>query len=134
MPRRTSVPDCKTCGACCWSTHDMESFCDLTHAEVDAMSPQFIAKNVRFIRIFEQIICRHPPAALRTSWRTQRAGPLKGSRACVCCQLSGSLMHKVSCKIYKDRPSVCRRAVKPGDKNCKVMRQILLQAIEGEAA
>jgi len=112
----------------------MESFCDLMPAEVDAMSPQFIAKNVHFTRIFEQIIYKHPPAALRTRWTEQKAGPLKGNRACVCCQLSGSLMHKVRCRIYENRPSVCRRAVKPGDKNCKVMRQILLQAIEGEAA
>ena len=133
MPRRTSVPDCRTCGACCWSTQDQEYFCDLTSDEVDAMSPQFIAKNVHFTRLIDRIVKRHPPASLRTRWKVQKSGPFKDVEACVCCQLDGSLMHKVKCLIYGSRPSVCRNAVKPGDKSCVEIRRMFLQAIERSA-
>jgi Fe-S-cluster containining protein len=44
--------------------------------------------------------------------------------------LEGTLMKKVRCRIYETRPSVCRNAVKPGNKNCLEIRRILLRAKE----
>ena len=69
-------------------------------------------------------------AALRTKWRKQRAGPLKGASVCACIFLNGSVLHRTSCRIYEKRPRVCRMAVKPGDKTCREIRRMMKEAVE----
>jgi Fe-S-cluster containining protein len=118
--------DCRTCGACCWSTLDQETYCDVTDEEAAAFSPQFRTRNIKQYSFFAMIAEGAPPGALRTKWHVQAAGPLKGAEACVCCQLEGSLMHKVKCRIYDKRPETCRKAVKPGDKTCRWFRKTIL--------
>lgn len=123
-------PDCRACGACCWSVQDQPSFCDLTPHELKKMSPQFLAANVELIPLIDQLTRGYPQGALRTKWRLMKSGPFKGIEACVCCLLDGSLMKSVRCRIYAKRPSTCRRAVKPGDRSCRALRRLLQQAIE----
>lgn len=125
-------PSCTECGACCVSASDQNVFCDLTEQEAAALSPQFKSANVRTLSLLAVIIGRSqgrntPWYALRTKWLLSRAGPLKGIEANVCCMLQGSLLHKVRCRIYDKRPSVCRTAVKPGDRACKKLRRALIQ-------
>lgn len=124
--------DCRTCGACCWSVVDQTNFCDLTDAEVRRFSPQFRAANVEHNSLLHVLVSqgRVPEAALRTKWRKMRSGPLKGAEVLVCCMLRGSVLRHVRCAIYETRPFVCRRAVKPGDKTCLLVRQMLQSATE----
>lgn len=123
-------PDCQTCGACCWTPKEQEVWCDITAGEAAAFSPQFRARNVTAYSVFATIAHGKPPSALRTRWLTQAAGPFKGRDACVCCQLDGSLMHRTRCRIYANRPTTCRKAVRPGDRNCREARRMLLRALE----
>jgi Fe-S-cluster containining protein len=120
-----SKPDCKTCGACCWSFQDREVWCDLTEKESTAFSPQFRARNVLETSVFGMLVRGEPSSALRTKWVEAKAGPLKGMELCVCCQLNGSLLHRVKCRIYENRPSVCRKALQPGDRSCLEARALL---------
>jgi Fe-S-cluster containining protein len=122
-------PDCKTCGACCWSPVDQEAWCDLTDKEAKAFSPQFRARNVVIYSFFHMIAEGSPDAALRTKWASVKSGPFKGDEVCVCCQLEGSLMHRVKCRIYDKRPHTCRASVRPGDKNCLEIRERIREVL-----
>jgi hypothetical protein len=109
---------------------DQDYFCDLTVKEAEKMSEQFRRANVAWTHPFNKLISllsgkRLPDAALRTKWRLMKSGPFKDCEVCVCCMLRGSLMKNVRCHIYENRPSICRSAVKPGDKNCLELRRIL---------
>ena len=53
----------------------------------------------------------------RAAWKSQRSGPLQGSKACVCSALRGSVLSWVSCRIYDVRPEVCR-TFERGSKRC----------------
>jgi len=73
---------------------------------------------------------KHPPyAVLKTKELHPTAGPYKKVNFCVCCMLDGSPMTRVKCRIYAKRPTVCKTAVVPGDKNCVEIRRILLSAL-----
>jgi len=114
---------------------DQDYYCDLTVKEVEKMSDQFCRANVTWTHPFDLFVAKLenrqvPDAALRTKWRLMKSGPFKGTEVCVCCMLEGALMKKVRCRIYETRPSVCRNAVKPGNKNCLEIRRILLGAKE----
>lgn len=124
-------PDCRTCGACCWSTVDQPSFCDVTAEEALRFSPQFRRANLEEFGLFDRALQGGlPHAAIRTKWSKTEAGPFKGVDVCTCKMLDGSLMHKVRCRIYKDRPRTCHRAVKPGDRTCVELRRMFLDAVE----
>jgi Fe-S-cluster containining protein len=69
---------------------------------------------------------------IQTKWLTVRSGPAKGFELCVCKALKGSPMKKVSCSVYDQRPEVCRKAVKPGDKSCLEIRRELQERIDSE--
>lgn len=127
MKAKQPKPDCTSCGACCVSPNDQPSFCDLTSAELESLSPQFIAKNVEITSTFKHLLHggHRPPDALRTRWKTMKSGPFKGFELCVCCMLDGSVMRKVHCRIYETRPSICRKALKPGDRMCLMLRKAL---------
>lgn len=130
MAKQREQFDCQKCGACCCSISDQASFCDLTNDEVEAFSPQFRSRNVVYYGVFEQLTHAYPPAALRTKWMKHKAGRFKGCEVLVCCQLEGSVLHRVKCRIYDRRPGVCKQAVKPGDKNCRWIRRVMLSDIK----
>lgn len=123
MSAKRTVPDCTTCGVCCVAMHDQSCFCDLTTQEVARMSSQFRAANVEYSSILDHLIGQVPYAAFKTRWRKMKAGPLKGGEVCACCMLDGAVLKRVRCRIYATRPSVCRRAVKPGDNVCRELRR-----------
>lgn len=73
-----------------------------------------------------------PHAAIRTAWRQQVAGPLKGTQACACAALLGSVLHRVECSIYSRRPRACREAVRRGDEACVSVRRMFEQLLQDE--
>jgi Fe-S-cluster containining protein len=135
MPREViTAKTCLSCGACCWSMHDQERYCDVTPEDIERLPKKFVRLNVIATRPFDMLVAalsgdnRTPAYAIATKWAKQTSGPFKGTEACVCAALKGSLMSKVSCTVYKDRPNVCRKAVKPGDRSCRDIRRLMRQA------
>lgn len=99
------TPDCRTCGACCASPErETPSIVDLEPQDLARMS----RRTVRLHVVREHI---------QTAWKDQRAGPFAGHRVCACSALRGSIMSRVSCRIYEERPDVCRE-FEPGSKRC----------------
>lgn len=132
--------DCRTCGACCVSPHDQDVFCDVTEADMDRLGPYLTRKYVLgpdTVTMLLQVIDGysghiHDYCALATRPRRQKAGPFRGWEVCACVFLRGSIMNRVSCRIYDRRPKVCREAVKPGTRFCKEIRSWFLERIEDE--
>jgi len=128
MPREVITPEtCRSCGACCWSMRNQDRYCDITRKDAERLPKKFVRLHVIQASMFE-LFSGVPPFVISTKNVKQRSGPLKGVEACVCSALKGSLMQKVECTVYKDRPNVCRTAVKPGDRNCRTIRRMLLEA------
>jgi len=128
------VPDCLTCGACCVSVFDQEAFADVTPSDCERLGVRWVRRNVLFPSFFDMTLMaidgRGVFGAIQTKWRTQRAGPLKDCSVCSCTALRGSVMNRVSCRVYDKRPEVCRTAVKPGDRACKDIRKHMLRVIQ----
>jgi Fe-S-cluster containining protein len=128
---RQKKPDCRTCGLCCVAPAGQDRFCDVVSEDLTRLSPSFVRKHVRgtlgtsdtwelAMRFF---FLNHRAVALATKEVTQRTGPRAGEKATVCVALRGSLCHRVSCSIYRNRPQVCREAVVPGDRVCRRLRK-----------
>jgi Fe-S-cluster containining protein len=127
--------DCRTCGVCCVCPEDMGHYCDVTPEDIERLGRGFVEKNVAFVSPFDMMAMiidgrRIMGGAIRTTWRTMRQGPFRGYEMNACAALRGSVMHKVSCSIYKNRPNVCRIALKPGDKSCLEVRKAFLRTIK----
>ncbi len=124
MKKLTSA-DCQKCGACCVALSDHGSYCDVTEADEKKLSPGFVKKHVIRLPLIDQLMYGPgvPPGAIRTSYKTQKTGLHKGYELNTCDALRGSVMSRVSCSVYKNRPRVCHTAVKPGDKYCLILRK-----------
>lgn len=96
--------------------------------DLKRLGPQLSRRYLYEGSILEQAM--HCIRALRTKWRKQRVGPLRGVAVCGCICLEGSVLHRVQCKVYNRRPMVCRTAVKPGDRCCHKIRELYLDGIE----
>jgi hypothetical protein len=132
-------PDCRSCGLCCMSLHDQEAYCDVEPEDLERLPRAWVRKNVMFSSGFDMLCSaidggRAPYGAIRTAWKQQRRGPLKGITACVCVALRGSMMQRVGCSIYSKRPRACREALNPGDKECLEARRMLTEATLREMA
>jgi Fe-S-cluster containining protein len=129
---KVTAKDCLTCGVCCVSLRDQDCFCDLTPEDEKRLGAAWVRRNVLRARLFDLIASggRVPWGAIKTKWRKQRAGPLKGAEACMCVALRGNLLHKVSCSVYEKRPRTCREAVKPGNRTCLWLRREILRVSE----
>lgn len=92
---------------------------DLTADDVAQMSR-------RVVRL--HLMQEHSVVHTKTVWKDQRRGPLAGAQACVCSALQGSLLSRVSCSIYNQRPEVCR-SFEPGSARCKAARRQLENAV-----
>lgn len=110
--------DCLKCGICCVSLVDQEEYANVTDKDKELLGKRFIRLHV-------------VDNAIKTKWRAQRTGPLKGVEACACVALHGSIGSRVSCSIYAKRPEVCRKAVKPGDRTCLHVRKLFQEMLEG---
>lgn len=121
MAKLTSK-DCLTCGLCCVSLVDQVDYCNVTEQDKARLGKRFVRLHV----------VQPSGDAIKTKWKVQRAGPLKGVEACSCVALRGSLKHRVSCSVYSVRPEVCRKAVLPGDRACRQVRQLFQEMLERE--
>jgi Fe-S-cluster containining protein len=130
-----SKPDCRTCGACCVCFEDQTYFCDVTWEDMERLSKRFVQTNIEpTISIAELLYHRLTgktlTGAIKTKWEEVKTGPLAGYKLNTCVALRGSVMSRVSCRVYKNRPNTCRIAVKPGDRACLEVRQAFKQAIK----
>lgn len=125
---KITAEHCRQCGLCCVAPHDQDVFADVTERDVKRLNRRWAARNVVSTNLFNQALAmidgyRLPYAAIRTRWNYQCCGPLKGTEACMCAALKGSLLHRTSCTIYERRPQICRTAVKPGGRACRQIRK-----------
>lgn len=133
--RMKTAPDCLECGACCVSLQDQDVFCDVEVEDLDRLKPAWVKKNVLFTSVFDAALAvidgaNMPHGAIRTKWAKQRTGPLAGREACTCVALRGSVMSRVSCSIYENRPRTCKVAVVPGDRTCLELRRMIMDAVK----
>jgi len=118
-----SKPDCQTCGLCCESPYEsQEAFADVTQEDCERLGAKWVKRNVVIPSAFDQLALGHT-AAIKTKWLKQRSGPRKGESALVCTALRGSLLKKVWCAVYEQRPAACREAIEPGNELCLNLRQ-----------
>jgi hypothetical protein len=116
---KSPPPDCQTCGLCCVSLEDQEEYCNVDEKDKARLGKRFVRLNV-------------VNDAIKTVWRVQRSGPLKGAEACMCAALRGSIGKRVRCSVYEVRPKVCHTAVKPGDRTCLQVRRMFADMVERE--
>ena len=126
---------CRACGVCCVSMRDQEVYCDVTVEDERRLGKRFVRLNVLRPRPVDLLAnalggTMIPQGAIKTAWRQQESGPLKGTEVCACVALRGTVLKKTSCAVYDNRPKACREAVKPGDHNCRALRQMIRDAIE----
>ena len=118
MSRLTSE-DCRRCGICCTSLTWGETYVNLTPEDERRLGK-------RYVRLY--VIS----SEIRTRPTLNRTGPLKGVEDCRCVSLRGSIGKQVSCSIYEKRPDVCRKALKPGDRQCREVRRMFKEMCERE--
>ena len=135
MSKKTPLPDCLSCGACCVAPRSQDAFCDVSAEDLERLGRGWVKKNVLFSSPFDRLVSmidgnQVPLAAIATKWTEQKSGPLKGHELCSCVALKGSVMNAVKCSVYEKRPETCKTAVVPGDRNCLDLRRAFKDAIE----
>ena len=135
MKEQITAADCRKCGACCVAPYQQDTYCDVTAEDVKRLGKKFVRLNVlnsRPIDIFAAAIdgADFPSAAIKTKWREQKSGTLKGFELNMCIALQGSVMHRVSCSVYENRPRACRKAVMPGDRWCREIRRTFKEKVD----
>lgn len=129
-------PKCTACGLCCISfAEDNDVWAELDPGEADHISKKYrkYIQETDSMRLLERALRSRAGisvSAIRTRWLKAQAGPFKGISFCACALLSGSPLQRVRCEIYEHRPSVCREACKPGDRDCLEVRRLFLQAVD----
>lgn len=118
MPRAGQLklvppPDCRSCGACCGPPADYATFVDLDREDVERLSAHYRRANV-----VEQPGFEGEHWALATK---------RGVNGVTCVALCGRVGTKVWCRIYQDRPELCRK-FEPGGRVCQEVRKEVLGA------
>jgi Fe-S-cluster containining protein len=136
MTVKLTIDDCRRCGACCVSLREQNAYCDASLEDLKKLDPRWVKENVAFASLMDALAMaldggKMVLAALRTKWAYQRHGPCADMDLCTCIALRGSVMHRVSCRIYERRPTTCRETVNPGDSTCLEFRKALLEKVEG---
>ncbi len=129
---------CLSCGACCVSLREQDSYCDVTPKDEERLGKKFVRLNVLHFRPFDSLIrtiSGQEPAygAIKTKWVEQKSGPFKGISTCQCAALEGTIFEKARCSVYDKRPAVCHTAVKPGDRWCRELRRLLRGQLDDAA-
>lgn len=110
----TAAPDCRTCGACCASLgEESVTIADVSTTDLARMT----SRTVRL-----HVIDDRGHVATRATWKAQRSGPYVGMSACVCSALRGSVLARVSCGIYEQRPTPCHD-FEAGSRRCLAARK-----------
>jgi len=128
-------PDCTTCGVCCISPIDQESYCDVTIADEKRLGAKLVKQHVLCSSMFDTLLAAidwrpMPQGAIKTVWTKEKHGPFKAYQFCRCACLQGVIMKKVKCVVYDKRPRVCRMAMKPGDEACKRLRESFQEFVD----
>ena len=127
---------CRSCGACCISPTDQEVFADVTKEDMEKMGRRLVRLHVLQPTFYDQFVGilnrSYTPPAIKTKTSKMKSGLLRGWTVTRCNALDGVPMKKVSCRIYKVRPDVCKNAVKPGDKVCRQIRRQLFDIVEAD--
>jgi len=118
MGRLTSE-DCRRCGICCTSLTWEDTYVNVTPQDEKLLGKRYVRLNVI-------------NGEVRTRPTVNKAGPLKGAEDCRCVSLRGSIGKQVGCSIYEKRPDVCRKALKPGDRQCIAVRRMFVEMCERE--
>lgn len=126
---RITAETCLTCGFCCVAPHDQKVFCDVTVKDLTKVSRSWARRNVELRSAFDQLLTNTWSwgGTIKTKWQKVTKGPLKGSEVCQCVALQGQPGSKVKCRIYNNRPRICRVAIKPGDTACRELRSAFKQ-------
>jgi Fe-S-cluster containining protein len=114
--RPHSIPDCRTCGACCVGPGFDANYgwADCTEADVQRMSR---VTQTKLVAIRQRGWIHN--AAIAATPTTVHEGLGK-----VCDFLRGTPGRRCSCQIYATRPAVCRE-FEPGSRGCKEARGLL---------
>lgn len=113
--------DCRSCGVCCASlSRD-------TYQLADVSAKDLVTMRRRTVRL--HVLQEGGVVATRATWKSQRSGPLAGSKACVCSALRGSVLSRVNCAIYEERPEICRN-FEVGGKRCREIRALAARVLE----
>ena len=103
--------NCRTCGACCsGGLDDSDGYADVTLVDVARLKPS----------------TRRRLVPMRYGWEYNDgafATPSKFDEQWgkCCAFLRGTPGRRVSCRIYEDRPTICRK-FRPGSRACKDAR------------
>ena len=90
------IPPCQKCGLCCTANYSGDStYVDLSERDVDRL------RKHRLKILYTQ----HGHAGLATKTTAT------GTR---CVALKGKVLQSVSCSVYEDRPTLCRRFERGG--------------------
>ena len=105
--------DCTRCGLCCfaWSWNGR----NLPFVEVDDREGKKIHKKHPGLVVVDTT----PPTGMIFKQPNSLTLAIKNGR---CAALRGTMLKKVSCSIYEDRPRACRD-FKPGDSICLSIRR-----------
>lgn len=128
-------PDCRTCGVCCISVADADIWAEITFEDAKRLGSAWCKRNVLGNDELNLLCCAFSGrpsyyGGIRTRWRKVRGGPLKGIEICACVALKGDPLRKVRCDVYEKRPTVCRKALQPGEKQCLQARRLFRTAVE----
>lgn len=111
----TLLPRCQDCGACCIAEQDQHYHAELSDQEADR---GVFGPGGRYERhVVSTRDYGDDSFGISTHWRDVADGPLAAFRVCACCFLDGSPLVRVACRIYPDRPHVCRD-FRPGSPRC----------------
>ena len=109
--RVNSVPDCRTCGACCVDVTScyMGAYAVLTERDAKRLSAHYLRHNV---------------VDLGTKYKYSDLYLLEREHpdGFACCAFRGRVGGPCYCRIYSDRPTICRE-FKPGSDRCLAARQ-----------
>jgi len=131
---KITAEDCRRCGVCCVSLRAQDAYCDATLEDLKKLDPRWVKENVAFASLMSALGMavdggKMVLAAIRTKWAYQLRGPFADQSLCTCAALRGSVLHRVSCRIYERRPETCRTLL-PGDPACRQCRKAFLERLD----
>ncbi len=100
-----SVPDCRTCGACCTTGAADGGRGQLAYLPISKAESKRLPPGVVTLAVIEGI-------------GSQRSLRFNGDR---CAALDGVVGLSCSCRVYDERPRICR-VFPPGSPNCVAAR------------
>jgi Fe-S-cluster containining protein len=103
--------DCVSCGACCVSPYDCETYVYIGNDDIHRLRTAYTERTVR--RLVGEM---EDPYERGMNTKENKQGHI------TCISLRGSVGRQCSCSIYDARPEACRK-FKPGDHPCKAARE-----------